>query len=374
MSKALLGVLCLTFVLSISGQALQYQGGYDHDLAVHLLYYVGLVRCGIEMIASWTCPDCRPDIHKRLAYETDELAATQVLITDNRRNEIIVSFRGTEHNVWQWLNNGEVKPVPFFPETCPGCMVHSGLYDRFLDVRDIILDDLNKAIVELPNANIYFTGHSAGGVWAILLAAHIALTNPTLMPTAIYTFGTPRIGNDAFAEFFSPIFGDSFVRVIRPKDPFPYMPTSAKSLGSEVLGTLKSLMGKSSDSDPFYHHFGVLAVCPGEDAPCQVYPRDSENPLTRMPTGVDQHSTYIGQQLAVRYGPGKPGCGGEAKGWDQKLGLDYIGGSIAEKVEDKVDTVKDVAADVKDGAKSLWSDFKSWFVEEEAEEAMLDDA
>eukprot|EP00455_Lapot_gusevi_P051260 TRINITY_DN75_c0_g1_i1.p1 TRINITY_DN75_c0_g1~~TRINITY_DN75_c0_g1_i1.p1 ORF type:complete len:354 (-),score=129.72 TRINITY_DN75_c0_g1_i1:92-1153(-) len=339
-------VLCLSLVGSLF--AGQHEGGYDHDLAVHLLYFSGIVQCGIDMLQSWKCPDCFPDVHKRLVYESDAIAQTQVLITDNRKDEIVVAFRGTEYNLWQWINNADVEPVAFHPEVCPDCKVHGGLYDRFLDVRDLVMAELQKAATEFPEADIYFTGHSAGGVWAIMLAAHIAVVNPALMPTGVYTFGTPRIANAAFAKFFSPILADIYVRVIRPQDPMPYMPAK-KSTFSETIGTIKALLKKSKTTDPsFYHHFGVLAVCPAKDGDCKVYPRDTQNPLKHMPKEVSQHSNYLGYEFQVRYGPGKSACGGKKKSWAHRLGVDYMTESAKEKLSDTYDSAKD-------GVKSAWN-------------------
>jgi triacylglycerol lipase len=64
---------------------------------------------------------------------------------------------------------------------------------------------------------LWITGHSQGG--AIATLASMRLTSCTLQP--VYTFGSPRVGDQAFADAYTPVQ----YRVVNQEDPVPHVPT-----------------------------------------------------------------------------------------------------------------------------------------------------
>jgi hypothetical protein len=98
-------------------------------------------------------------------------------------------FRGTE-NIRDWLTNIDVSLDT--SHDIPG-LVHKG----FLRALDAVWPDVASALADIT-VPIFYAGHSMGAALATLAAAR----KP---PQALYAFGSPRIGDDVFAQAFTTI-------------------------------------------------------------------------------------------------------------------------------------------------------------------------
>lgn len=108
----------------------------------------------------------------------------------------LLSFRGTEPDeVTDLLTDAQVCLVDG-----PYGKVHKG----FSKGLDAVWPDIQK---ELDAANVgqdkplFITGHSLGAALGTLAAARLEKQGKA--PQGLYTFGSPRVGNDAFAERFN---------------------------------------------------------------------------------------------------------------------------------------------------------------------------
>lgn len=120
-----------------------------------------------------------------------------------REDTRIVAFRGTRVASRNWLDRGEVATLrqddlwldsQFLPSAWrTGGRVHSGFLQGFAAV----VPHLDAVLGEGPSdAPVWLTGHSLGGALATLAAAHLGL--PRVQ--GLYTLGTPRVGDLAFAR------------------------------------------------------------------------------------------------------------------------------------------------------------------------------
>ena len=160
-------------------------------------------------------------------------ATTECMITWND-DLAIVAFRGTEMKSLSALR--EIRTdlntlLLTFPE---GGRVHKGFYKALEEIWEgpgrcrLFLESLIK---KQPGRPLWFTGHSLGGALASLAFARV--------PSArgLYVFGSPRVGDQAFAELTlkRPVW-----RVENAKDPITLVPPDVPALGLNFvpIGTL----------------------------------------------------------------------------------------------------------------------------------------
>jgi hypothetical protein len=92
-------------------------------------------------------------------------------------------FRGSD-DLQAWFTNLKVRPDPLRN----GVTVHTG----FEEALDVVWEEVTKSLgkVEKP---CFFSGHSLGAALATIAASRIA-------PRALYTFGSPLVGNREFVD------------------------------------------------------------------------------------------------------------------------------------------------------------------------------
>lgn len=157
--------------------------------------------------------------------------STEVLIGGSLDDPgtIIVAFRGTEQprdyltdarflvkNQWPCEGNG-------------GARVHRGFCGSYFSVSE-------KIHARVQGANrIILTGHSLGGALATLAA--LDLFENGLPVVNVVTFGSPRVGNGAFRDFYDTALGGKTLRLVAQGDPVTFMPpwlNGFRHVGTEV--------------------------------------------------------------------------------------------------------------------------------------------
>jgi len=103
-------------------------------------------------------------------------------------------------------------------EVAPGVWVHEGYHRDYEDLSPEILEVVRR---ESPET-LVFVGHSLGGALSVLLARGAKALLPGSGVVAV-TYGTPRVGNERFAESLG---GVSHVRLENEADVVPSLPPS----------------------------------------------------------------------------------------------------------------------------------------------------
>ena len=68
-----------------------------------------------------------------------------VVASSKAKNAIYVSFRGTITTLAQWANNLKFTQVNWPGKNCPGCKVHKGFHEVFMQIRDPTIALIKKA-------------------------------------------------------------------------------------------------------------------------------------------------------------------------------------------------------------------------------------
>jgi triacylglycerol lipase len=138
---------------------------------------------------------------------------------------VVVVFRGTRLDRHQpftalefvMINQDDLwTDSQFLLTTCEaGGRVHAGFAQVFREISSDIDTIVQR---RRPGQRLFLAGHSLGGALATLAAAHI---DPNDI-TAVYTYGSPRIGDSVFAanlpsdRYFRCVYGQDWVATVPP--------------------------------------------------------------------------------------------------------------------------------------------------------------
>lgn len=155
--------------------------------------------------------------------------------TFNGGNDILVAFRGTvADDISNWLTDDCI--VQKSDAAYPG-MVHTGFAETMYSVWPLI----NAKLPALaPGQRVWVTGHSLGGAMATLAA--LRLKTAGFNAIALYTYGSPRVGNtDFYQEYSVPHY-----RFVNNCDVVPHVPSEELLIGFRSytykhVGTLEYL-------------------------------------------------------------------------------------------------------------------------------------
>lgn len=91
---------------------------------------------------------------------------------------------------------------------CQGlCLVHNGFLGAWNSLAPEITPALEKALDANPDYKTIITGHSLGG--AIAQLAFASLRDTKYKVVGAYTYGQPRVGNQAYADYIDSLAGAS---------------------------------------------------------------------------------------------------------------------------------------------------------------------
>src|SRR5438128_470277 len=121
---------------------------------------------------------------------------------------VVVSLRGTEIDNFRgaltdWLRNFELRPKP----DDSGGRVHEGFQKDI----EAVWEDGNgvkgvksylREVLESGTRTLWITGHSLGAALATL-AAERAVRDGRFAVQGVYTYGSPRVGDDAFKQAYA---------------------------------------------------------------------------------------------------------------------------------------------------------------------------
>jgi len=96
--------------------------------------------------------------------------------------------------------------------------VHNGFYSRYVAIEDEIRT-ITTSFQHMYDG-IVFTGHSMGGAVATIAGAIHSIHHPHV---SVITFGSPKVGNTNFCDFFRRHVNRS-IRIVHERDPVTQLP------------------------------------------------------------------------------------------------------------------------------------------------------
>jgi triacylglycerol lipase len=137
---------------------------------------------------------------------------TQGFVARNAEH-VVLAFRGTEPDkVEDFITNVSYR---HHVNKVHGGRVHEGFWNAWQSVRELVVERL--ATARDQNQLVWFTGHSLGGAIATLAGRDVPAKS---RPMTIHTFGSPRVGDPAFASKYRP----NLMRFVNEDDIVPHLP------------------------------------------------------------------------------------------------------------------------------------------------------
>jgi hypothetical protein len=232
--------------------------GFREQIAQQLRFFSQSTYCSVDSVTSWSCPVCKQGslanfklTHKFFDANTNTFGFAG-LAPAAGENIIVFSFRGATPSAGRnWITDLNAQRMPY--PGLRGATVHKGFYNAYLSVARQVNLAAKSLLANCQGCHIYVTGHSLGGAVATLAAADLFSLTPDL---TLYTFGSPRVGDLAFATYFDKIVPDTY-RIVNNKDLVPHIPQ--RFLGfrhvsrevwyyGETAGQFKQCNGGEDDS------------------------------------------------------------------------------------------------------------------------------
>ena len=132
---------------------------------------------------------------------------------------VLLSFRGTETNIRDWLGNFRISGTKWTVQGRDLGEIHHGFLTGFNGLKpkiDSILSTINTT-----NKKLWITGHSLGGALAVLAGAQYV---SNFSVAGVYTYGQPKVGGDLLNHFYREKLDRQYVRFVNNEDPVPMVP------------------------------------------------------------------------------------------------------------------------------------------------------
>lgn len=255
------------------------------------LHYAWASFCNETALRSWTCEWCQDETRTTQiqAYLKDTKAGTQGFVgIDEANNRIIVAYRGS----YNFANT--VQDMKFWMTSFPygdekDLEVDHGFFLAYNSLRQDTISAVQSAKRSCKECGeVLVTGHSLGAAMATMLAGELG--NSTKV--RLYTFGSPRTGNEAFSNWVVQRIqgmGGSSTRMRRQLDIVPAIPP--RSIGYHHVSTEVWDVHDNDYNDTF-----VACDGSGEDPNCGDSEEHPVFPFDLIHLKPSEHTRYMGFQ------------------------------------------------------------------------------
>jgi len=248
----------------------------EAELYVH---FAAAAYCAPHLLSEFVCSEC-----KKTGFSVKMVKVIQnikedtlgFVSLDSSRREIIVTFRGTNNPenlvldaAYEWFRS------PYHD----GTRMHKGFYAATISLYPQVLELVKSLSAQAPTYKVIITGHSLGGAMSTLTYYFLSHDLPHLNYVLI-TFGEPRAGDRAFADYINRQNLTS-ARVVNELDIVPHLLTTS--------------LGFAHHLTEFWTQNGVTSACnmrDYEDLTCSAsQPSESFNSI--------DHLTYFGTSIGL---------------------------------------------------------------------------
>jgi hypothetical protein len=243
------------------------------------LNYAAAAYCPQKNLEVWDCYNCK-DFAQQTAevvyLNNNNFESGGFLGINSVQKMIVMSFKGTK-SFRNWLSNLQFKLTDLPVTDGKEIQVHSGFNEAVDAIYPQVRLAVLNAVRKYPSYKLVSTGHSLGGAMATLLAFKVAQEGIIRWENIkIITFGQPRVGNKAFADYLN-----------------------SKPLSIARVTTKGDLVSTSPGFQSGYYHsqYNIHMDINGNSIPCSL---NGEDPLCiEYVTSLnrDSHLIYWGHKI-----------------------------------------------------------------------------
>lgn len=207
--------------LATSGAAATATQSWDLKRAEQLAQFCAVSYCPADDVRAWECDVCDSSYKVLNTTTATSLDMSAYVLVNEAADELIVVWEGTPPLSWPaWAEDLDVTKL-VASSWCSDCSLHKGFTEVYFDMRTAIVESVQYHLSRMPNAKLIVTGHSLGAAAATLNSFDLA-TFQGIQPL-VYTFGGPRVGNEAFSDAYADAVG-TYYRVVHDQDMVPHLP------------------------------------------------------------------------------------------------------------------------------------------------------
>ena len=190
------------------------------------------------------------------------VGTTQCLVAHNEKF-IVIAIRGTEiDNLWGAVSDWAVNLKLDLVQDNSGGKVHEGFRELINQTWPVIEEYVRKILADGVPRTLWITGHSLGAGLATL-AAERARRIANFAVSGVYTWGSPRVGDETFKQKYAEAgLADRTFRFVNNTDIVPKIPPGNAYTHVGLLkfidaaGNLHDVKNESSievETDPLSH-------------------------------------------------------------------------------------------------------------------------
>lgn len=197
---------------------------YSESTAKYYVDFAGASYCAGTLgqgVENWDCHVCanHPGVNATTVYKSGTNANGFVAYVPER-NQVMVAFAGTDPlSIKNWIDDIDTLMTGY--GACSGCEIHEGFLRTYNSVVGQVRSVVKDYTSAHPGASVTVTGHSLGAALAMIAVMDLSQQGYNVAET--YTFGLPRVGNDALRKYYETLVSDTF-RVTHHRDPVPHLP------------------------------------------------------------------------------------------------------------------------------------------------------
>jgi len=201
--------------------------GWNVDEARRFWQLSNAAYCPTNVLKTWKCKYCVGNATLVDTVYDQRTNTFGYCAYDRSRNEVFLSFRGTvPTSIKNWIEDLKFwkADTPF--DGLANAKVAKGFNECYRALSVGATRCVRSALEILPTARLVITGHSLGGALATLATLDMKVVQN--LKGDIYTYGSPRVGNNGFADHFAAhLRGAQQWRLVNDRDIVPHVPPHA---------------------------------------------------------------------------------------------------------------------------------------------------